>query len=1099
MGFALSRIGARLAGIAGVLLLIFTWRVDQAVRTAYSSGWKAPALSPQGKRLDCGGCRLPSDTWIWIHASLGATAIVLLVLALVLWRLRSQTTTGSALELDLFVGFVSAIAIVVAGTSLFVFRRPADLGQGSGKLGWAVFCDFATLGLLALIALAIVITCAAPEDSFVDRLRRFFQRHRVNLVGVVAFAIILTLVSKTSGQAIDSIRTWVVDSPHGHARLAFGLATSLLLALTVYESSLRLDQFQATPDGSQASVSALTWFLAAVVVGGGGLLLHFLADFGWGLAVSGGILLLLAGLESIRLSNPRATEVAAVREPPTAVPPGAAAAASLVPPDAPIPPLAAAALAPAAQRLEEVAEYLAIIPLLSIAAITIAAAVDSALSGGEDPAPFWVLAPGLGLAAVAVLFTSSRAEPDLRDPPLKRWLIAAAAVTAIILMLAFGLPALASSFTFLAADTWNAVFGFALFGLGLVYAAALFHAPRTWIERHDSWLLALPAALVTGAVVAVLLHLKLHGVADALGVFGLVNLALAFLLAALHYAVQATLHRRAPWLLWWFGIEQLPLLSVIAACWIGAGLLSFPATTHDVRLTARQPVAGLDPTAPAAHPSLQVAFDQWRTAQPDLAGSGTGAPVPLVAVAGHGGGIRAAYWTALALDCIVRVSPRGFDPAKARPDDPATCGSSHRTAAEQQFAARRIFLASGVSGGAVGLYSYARKLLADESLGDDGSWIKSQLGGDFASDTIGWGLFHDVPNHILGLHPKAGGVCRMTLNGQCETEDREAALEDAFDRVWPKPAPELVQTWQLRAAGSKELRAQGEMIPLLVMNATVTGGNTRALVTAADLAAWPKLETVAASGGNALDAHPLAGTVDVSDVLCGNADLRLSSAALLASRFPYISPSGRLEGGCPRPPGRDVPKPSGDCLRLRASDCAVSVVDGGYIDNSGLFTIVGLWPSLRQMVIDYNGSTKGRKVALVLIEIDNHYRPTPAKPASGTGRPAETFVPLNTALGGRTAMETYARADAYRLTPPGCTVTISPPLHPGLTAPLGWELSRGAQTELRDALVRPPPNAKTPAEAIAPVLRLRRLQEWLGEDGGVPLSPSLSDCVPSSS
>src|SRR4029077_1577697 len=86
-------------------------------------------------------------------------------------------------------------------------------------------------------------------------------------------------------------------------------------------------------------------------------------------------------------------------------------------------------------------------------------------------------------------------------------------------------------------------------------------------------------------------------------------------------------------------------------------------------------------------------------------------PLPFVLVAAHGGGIRAAYWTALALDCIVGVSTENVTKAQVAADDPdsrqATCESPRRTATRQQQAARRIFLASGVSGGAMGLYAYA--------------------------------------------------------------------------------------------------------------------------------------------------------------------------------------------------------------------------------------------------------------------------------------------------------------------------------------------------------------------------------------------------------
>src|SRR5260221_5697713 len=123
------------------------------------------------------------------------------------------------------------------------------------------------------------------------------------------------------------------------------------------------------------------------------------------------------------------------------------------------------------------------------------------------------------------------------------------------------------------------------------------------------------------------------------------------------------------------------------------------------------------------------------------------------------------------------------------------------------------------------------------------------------------------------------------------------------------------------------------------------------------------------------------------------------------------------------------------------------LVDGGYAENSGLFTIDALWPKLRQLVVAYNTSDPPppRQIAPVIVELDNHYRASEPSEIPGSGTGLETIVPPATGFGAHDAMETYARALAYRLRPRDCTVTISPGLHPGLTAPLGWELSDAAQ------------------------------------------------------
>jgi hypothetical protein len=559
-------------------------------------------------------------------------------------------------------------------------------------------------------------------------------------------------------------------------------------------------------------------------------------------------------------------------------------------------------------------------------------------------------------------------------------------------------------------------------------------------------------------------------------------------------------------------MEQAPILTLILLVWIVAGLFG-PAELHDARVDTRTTVAGA-PTGPQELPAL---FRTWVAAQPELAGTGPGPPVPLVVVASHGGGIRATYWTDLVLDCVVAVRPRDQPDSAVTPADPQTCDDARRrTQQEQQVAARRIFLASGVSGGAVGLYAYARQLLeqaspdqparAQPGLGQTRSWVGSRLGTDFASPTIAWALFHDLPNHLIGLHSHRGGACRAHLFGQCQTEDRAAALENTFDSRWDDELlARLRYVWDLRFSSSLRLRSAAGTVPLLVTNATVSGGSTRAVVSAGDLAAWPRLEsssTLRPSGG--VDPTPLAGTVEIRDTLCESHDMLLVSAAFLGARFPFVSPSGHIFGSCAVKRAQQLPadlREKSGCARLPEPDCAIDVVDGGYVDNSGLFTIEVLWPSLGRLVADWNKG-HARKIAMVLLEIDNHYRAAPREVPRSKGQSSQTLIPLNTLLGGRGALETYARQDAYRLTAdPSCTVTIFPHAHPGLTAPLGWELSVQAQDDLVHALTAAPPGVDPSTkdgrlQATEPVRALRQLQQWLGGDHVAGLGESLSSCLP---
>lgn len=1079
-----SRTARRLLGVTGLLLVIVTWRGDQAARTAYGTGWIVP--EDAGRQLATGACegclRLPSEIWVGVHAAAGFFGPLLVLAMVLLWgaRLLGGGSTSTALKAFLLAGAGVNLLLACAGVAT---RAAGDLGHGTSLIAVAVATDFARFGVAALMGLAVANVSRASDGgggSLLATIRSFLQRQRVNLIGVVGLALALTLVPQTSGQAIDSVRTWglFTGGAHGWARFTFGLATSLLLALVVYESGLRLARAKLTWATNPSVAPAWLLFALGTVLGALGVVAVTVAHGGYGLIVAAVLAFGLGILELPRLPE-RRSEPESDRA-------GRAAAR----PDGYAP------------------EYLAIVPLLAIASVSIAAAVDAALSRGVTLATLEVLLPGIVLAAVAVVMTVEREPHSLDVPRVRAWLLTPlVGIAAAVLLLGVGGAR---------TETAAAVFGTLTLAGAVGYAWIRFRtraSGRLWTSA-----LSLPLAFAAGLAVAFAVHFDVHTVGETIGTFALVNLALAFILTVLHFAVLASFSLRPPRLLCWFGLDQLPIVSLFAVWWVGAGIVLPPPTLHEVRLVQR------DPGAVGKGPTLKAAFVQWVAAQPELTGEAGAdrSPVPLLLVASHGGGIRAAYWTAIALDCIVGVDPRDFDPrdlqspTTAAATREATCRDRRRSTTQQQLAARRIFIGSAVSGGAVGLYAYARELLARSELSP--SWFDGRLDRDFASAMIGWGLFHDVTNHFLGLNAHRGGACGWKLGSLCLTRDRAAILEESLDRAWKGEPPLLRQTWERRLAGDPALRGPAETVPLLLTNATVTGGNARAVISAGDLGSWPNFETDALDQeGKTLDPYPLAGTVEATEALCLSRDIRLSTAALLGSRFPYVSPSGHLSGRCGQPEEGQVRGVDGDslCGKVAASVCELRLVDGGYADNSGLFTIAALWPSLRQLVIEFN-RTAPRKLAPVIVELDNHYRVSRQSPVSGRGSSAESLIPLTTAFGARTSIETYARALAYRLRPRTCTVTVTPALHPGLTAPLGWELSSDAREDLRDGLVRAQdlPERLSPAALDAlgrdsrqaleygrdwRAFQLRRLQAWLGssdEPDPASLREGLFACVP---
>ncbi len=1034
-------------GVLGVLFLVLAWRLDQAVRTAYASGWTAGADKE----------KLPDSAWDVTHAAAGLVAIAFLGAALASYLARMvqgvepvregpDSLAQRRRQLYWICGATACAALAFEAVAC-VFRTLADDGTHATALKYALALDVGALALLGIFVVAVATFAESSHGGFGPELRQFVQRHRVNLVGVVLFALVLVVVGDTSGQSIDSIRTWFVGDARHAARLAFGLGSATLLALVVYESGIRLTQIDedavaerrrrrtaGVPPGSDRQ---WWWFGAAGATVLVWLVLRLLFPVGFGILVLAGLFLILGLLE-----------IPAVEAPgrPSVLPPGTER-----------------------DRAQLAPEYLAIVPLIAISIVALASFVEATLS--DAPAfhanELWLLVAVLGPAAIAVVMTRSRPD-DSPDPPPGGWRLWGATAGA-----AFG----TGVFLLLAGDARvTAVVAFLLLAAALVYAWTVFHAPAGWRDTFNRYRVALPFAVSAGTIVAVAIEVNVDHTSDVLGVFGLVNVALAFGLAVLSYVVGWSLQRRPPRFIWSIGIEQLPILTLLFLWWVGAGLIYVPRSMHDARVVAYRPVRAAPPA------TLQEAFQTWLSAQGNRwTKSSTGAaPLPLVLVASHGGGIRAAYWTALALDCAVagesEASPTGRTYKQ-------TCVEKRRTPAGQADAARSIFMASGVSGGAVGLYAYTRELLDPGGTPLPAGWIDAHLGGDHASATIGWGLFHDLPNHLVDLFPRTGATRCQQLeawwNHQCLSADRASVLEQSFDSTWAGAVPTLRQNWTGRFSNGTRARALDT--PLLLFNSTVAGGATRAVDSAITLGDWPQHESSLLSETNEVDVRPLAGTLQVLSALCGGNDLPLSTAALLAGRFPYVSPSGRINGNC-----APFTSATNEC-----AGCHMSLVDGGYTDNSGLFTLEVLLPAIRSMIEQTNAAHPDRRrIALVLVELDNHYRANIGEVPQGGSAASETLVPPLTAFGGHEAIETFARADAYRLTPNSCTITVSPALHPGLEAPLGWELSKSAKTDLENGLVRKRDNldASSPDQPLA---LITRLQQWLGGAGS-----GLSRCVP---
>jgi hypothetical protein len=485
--------------------------------------------------------------------------------------------------------------------------------------------------------------------------------------------------------------------------------------------------------------------------------------------------------------------------------------------------------------------------------------------------------------------------------------------------------------------------------------------------------------------------------ADLLGVLGVYAAAGCALALIAMVVLVEHVWRPAP-ALRALGLRRFPVLATLVA-WAVLAALQDQGGYHDVRTV----------TPGADSVSLDAAWTDWikdrdwegRTAQ------------PLVIVAASGGGIRAAYWTARAMDCAVD-------------------GRSHPACGEPRAqGADAVFLASGISGGSVGLAQWAANRLD----GDPAGWVEGRLGDDFLSPALAWTLFADLPAALL--HTDLG-------------PDRAEVLERAWEQAWTKRDRSLAALlWREGPPSSGALARgvgdAGDELPLLHFGSTSVRDGCRIAVSRLDADASGRMPCTAPARDVAHGPGVLSATSDVLDA-CPGRDLRLSSAALLSARFPIVSPSGRLG----------------------PEDCGggpVYGVDGGYFDNTAASPVLELWDALEPKVLAFNRDNPGRCVVPVLLQLDNSYE-DPAAP-DAPRRPLELAAPVQTfgaTRAGREANSKQAAAvrfgrsfgDVSRVRVGRDAVRryahLFPQRHPGTTAPLGWTLSRPSMASLREQL-----------------------------------------------
>lgn len=441
----------------------------------------------------------------------------------------------------------------------------------------------------------------------------------------------------------------------------------------------------------------------------------------------------------------------------------------------------------------------------------------------------------------------------------------------------------------------------------------------------------------------------------------------------------------------------------------------------------------------------------------------TGGPrtKPVVFVAAQGGGIRAAVWTALALECI-------FGPGTVSGrDDTCTTTGSALTPSQLGTAVTGtptpIFLASGASGGSVGIAAWTARR-ADLVAGvDTPAAVEDALGKDFVAADLAGLLTRDLPHSLLGS----------------ATEDRAAILERAWEQAWAGTDGTGLNRGLLATWASTHGQAAPWAAPVVAFNGTSVSDGCRFVSSPVDFV-QSQSDTPATSASDHPTGHgcqaPPATTTDARDVLpatselvdylCPGEDVPLSTAAHLSARFPYVSPTGRIVG------------PRGTCDQqqqpgLVSNTAVADDADGGYFDNGAAGTVVDTWRALAPRLAAVERANDTACYLPVMIQIDNSYAAPPAADTTTDPHPLEVLAPASALLGEIDSRESYARSTGAAIFGGGRSASgrsvldandkqvnslwfhLVLPGQIGPQPPLGWTLSTASVAGMRAQLAAP--------------------------------------------
>lgn len=532
-----------------------------------------------------------------------------------------------------------------------------------------------------------------------------------------------------------------------------------------------------------------------------------------------------------------------------------------------------------------------------------------------------------------------------------------------------------------------------------------------------------------------------------LGLVGTVGLSLVLLTLFFMSLQIASQVLTPPFVFRAMRLRRTPVTEIVLAIALLSTFFATGSSLHAVRTGSLDSTAAteMDP-----RPTVDEAFKTWVGRQTDECAllpaeasdfrePDEGQPKlqrvrPLILVAAEGGGIRAARWTVQVMTELTQTD----------------CG------------ANSVFLASGVSGGAVGLGLMASVRPTGQGASDD--LTPTEAVGRMAaqrglSAAVGGLLTRDLFAGVLGVEINPSHVA----DDNTRFPDRAGLMEyeweqqiPGFDSPFPIEADEAdvpVRGWHT------------------VFNGTSVGYECRVLI--ADI------QLITSKKSNDCDgaANEVPGAYDLFTKHPCYLGMRTSSASMMAARFPFVTPSAVVDAAC------------GD------EHFADQIIDGGYAENSGIDTANSVLSQLMPHIRAHNHSelsTGGGGTVIVPLVVFAHNTVAVARPTTPEPPKAqpELLVPIGNAgasatLGDPVTLLAHSTVIASNWIPDtfdtpldsdgrpmplpegwqqslvhlmhdhflqDLAVTVAPRQKPQMALPLGWSMSSATQESMDDAL-----------------------------------------------